>query len=155
MRKATLCYLRKDTKILLTLKKRGFGEGKLNGFGGKSEEGETLEECIVREGQEEVGITIQNFYKVAILEFIFPHNKDWDQEVHVYFCNKWKGEPKETEEVAPAWIDIKEVDYSQMWPDDIHWLPMALDGELIKGKCKFDANQNMISHTFTSVFRLE
>lgn len=36
----TLCIVRKDSKVLLGMKKRGFGEGCWNGFGGKVTEGE-------------------------------------------------------------------------------------------------------------------
>ena len=38
----TLVYIRDDEKILLGLKKRGFGTGKWNGFGGKVQAGETI-----------------------------------------------------------------------------------------------------------------
>lgn len=45
----TLCLLKKDDEILLAMKKRGFGEGKYNGVGGKIEKGETPEETMIRE----------------------------------------------------------------------------------------------------------
>ena len=38
----TLVYIRDDENILLGLKKRGFGTGKWNGFGGKVQAGETI-----------------------------------------------------------------------------------------------------------------
>ncbi|MBN1916165.1 8-oxo-dGTP diphosphatase [Candidatus Dojkabacteria bacterium] len=155
MRKSTLCYLQKDNKILLTYKKRGFGKGRMNGFGGKSEQGESVEQCIEREGKEEIGITILDYYKTAILEFTFPHNRDWDQEVHVYFCQRWEGKPKETEEVIPIWMDIKKLDYTKMWSDDIYWFPMVLDRKLVKGKCEFDENQNLVKYSFSSANRLD
>ena len=46
-----------ERQLLLGRKKRGFGEGKWNGFGGKLEPGETVEEAAVRELQEESGVT--------------------------------------------------------------------------------------------------
>jgi len=39
----TLCILERDGKLLLGRKKRGFGTGRINGFGGKLEVGETIE----------------------------------------------------------------------------------------------------------------
>ena len=42
--------------VLLGLKKRGFGEGRWNGFGGKLEAGETMEQCAARELCEESGL---------------------------------------------------------------------------------------------------
>ena len=50
----TLLLLRKDNEILLAKKKRGFGEGKYNGVGGKLEDGETPEEAMIRETEEEI-----------------------------------------------------------------------------------------------------
>ena len=55
----TLCLLKKDNQILLAMKKRGFGEGKYNGVGGKIEEGETPEEGTIREIEEEFGIKVK------------------------------------------------------------------------------------------------
>ena len=52
----TLCIPIKENGVLLGLKKRGFGSGRWNGFGGKVEEGETIEQATLRELDEEVGI---------------------------------------------------------------------------------------------------
>lgn len=65
----TLCFLRKGNKILLAEKQRGFGQGKLNGVGGKLEKGETPEQAMIRETQEEIFVTPTNFEKVAEVEF--------------------------------------------------------------------------------------
>jgi 8-oxo-dGTP pyrophosphatase MutT (NUDIX family) len=56
----TLLLLQKDGSVLLGRKKRGFGEGKVNGFGGKVEAGETVIEAAVREMQEESGLTVED-----------------------------------------------------------------------------------------------
>jgi 8-oxo-dGTP diphosphatase/2-hydroxy-dATP diphosphatase len=52
----TLALLEKGNKILLGMKKRGFGVGRWNGFGGKVKEGEKIEEAVKRELKEEIGI---------------------------------------------------------------------------------------------------
>lgn len=44
------------THVLLGLKKRGFGTGKWNGFGGKVEANENIRQAAVREMKEEAGI---------------------------------------------------------------------------------------------------
>ena len=44
----TLAFVRESTRVLLGLKKRGFGEGRWNGFGGKVQLGETIEAGAVR-----------------------------------------------------------------------------------------------------------
>ena len=50
----TLVAVLKENNILLGMKKRGFGEGRWNGFGGKVETGETIEEGAKRELKEEI-----------------------------------------------------------------------------------------------------
>ena len=60
----TLCLLRKENKILLAMKKRGFGTGKYNGVGGKIENGETLNEAMIRETKEEIGVIPTKYEKV-------------------------------------------------------------------------------------------
>lgn len=56
----TLCLLRKNDKILLAMKKRGFGEGRYNGVGGKIEGNET---------PEEINVTPTKYEKVGLMEF--------------------------------------------------------------------------------------
>ena len=103
MRDTTLILPMRDGRILLGMKKRGFGVGKLNGFGGKLNEGESIVEAAVRELNEEVGIDAMasNLDKMAELDFYFPHAEDdWDQKVHVFLIEEWIGEPVESEEMG-------------------------------------------------------
>jgi len=69
----TLCLPLKEDQALLAMKKRGFGEGKWNGAGGKIEESESSEEGATRETREEFGI-IPKSLKVDVdvdrLEFL-------------------------------------------------------------------------------------
>ena len=44
----TLVFVLDESRILLGLKKRGFGCGRWNGFGGKVEAGETIAEAAKR-----------------------------------------------------------------------------------------------------------
>ena len=59
MTAGTLVYLFKENRILLAMKKRGFGEGKWNGPGGKILGHETPKEAAIREVMEEIGIAIE------------------------------------------------------------------------------------------------
>jgi len=60
---ATVLVVVKDGKVLLGMKKRGFGEGRWNGFGGKPNAGESVEEAAIRETQEECGIKPKGILK--------------------------------------------------------------------------------------------
>ncbi len=147
MKQATLLFLIDGNKILLALKKRGFGMGKWNGVGGKLNDGETIEQAAVRECQEEIMVNPGSLTKVATLNFYFPRNKpDWDQQVTVYISRKWQGEPTETEEMAPQWFSFNDIPYTDMWADDSLWLAKVLDGQYVEADFHFDDNNAVSWH---------
>ncbi len=145
-RQATLCVVidRNKNKILLAMKKRGFGVGKYNGFGGKIKEGETIEQAAVREFQEESELKTELKYlkKVAEMDFFFPHEPQFDQTMHAFLVEKWAGEPRETEEMAFKWFDLDKIPYTEMWDDDKYWLPRVIDGKILKAKFVFRLEGN-------------
>jgi len=135
--KLTLCIIHQHPKILLGMKKRGFGAGRWNGFGGKIEGDETIEESVKRELKEEAGIDALEMNKVGILDFEFENNPEV-REVHVFSVLKFKGEPQESEEMKPQWFYMDEIPFHQMWSSDLHWFPLFLKGKKFKGKFVFD-----------------
>jgi 8-oxo-dGTP pyrophosphatase MutT (NUDIX family) len=140
LRKVTLTVITRNNKILLGMKKRGFGQGKYNGFGGKPQDNEELMDCVCRETEEETGIRLSkdNLELVGIFDFYFTNKpKDWDQQVHVFKTNLYRGEPKETEEMKPQEFPITDIPYSQMWVDDSYWLPKVLAGKKVLGSFTF------------------
>ncbi|HLC33201.1 MAG TPA: 8-oxo-dGTP diphosphatase [Candidatus Nanoarchaeia archaeon] len=133
MKVMTLVLLRRDDSLLLGLKKRGFGKGRYNGFGGKVDDGETIEHAAKREVLEEVGVITQSITKVAELTFHFPHKPDWDCIVHIFLNTDWGGEGVESDEMKPAWFPINQLPFDNMWPDDKYWLPHVLDRKFVSG----------------------
>ena len=57
----------KNSLILLGMKKRGFGTGKWNGFGGKVEAGESNEQAALRELKEESSIIAKVCGEIALI----------------------------------------------------------------------------------------
>jgi len=139
MHDATLCFLvdARNQRVLLGMKKRGFGNGKYNGFGGKVKPGETVEAAAARELQEEAGVYCSELSKAGELAFFFPQKKEWDQTVHVFIASAWRGEPAESDEMRPEWFGYSALPFDRMWPDDPHWLPLVLRGQKVRAEFRF------------------
>lgn len=135
------------------MKKRGFGKGKWNGFGGKVKDEEKIGEAAERELREEIGIDASEMEKVGVISFEFT-NSDEMPEVHFFRVEKWSGEPRETEEMKPRWFDIKNIPYDLMWPDDKFWLPLFLEGKKFRGKFLFGDYNKIIEHKIETVEKL-
>ncbi len=144
LRQATLGLLIRENQVLLAMKKRGFGQGRWNGAGGKPNEGENIEEAARREMTEEIGVVAEEMSQVGVLNFYFQENPEWNQQVVVYMVRSWQGEPAESEEMTPKWFKVDEVPYSEMWPDDKYWLPQVLTGKKVEASFLFDGKQNVI-----------
>ena len=139
----TLCFLVQGEpihQIILGKKKTGFGVGKYNGFGGKVEPGESVEQAAVREVYEEAGVRIleKDLTFVGELAFIFPNQPEVDHNVRIFLVKTWEGVPQETEEMAPFGFDINSIPYQEMWQDDIFWLPKVINGEKVCAKVIFE-----------------
>ena len=141
----TLVYASKNDELLLGLKKRGFGVGKWNGFGGKLEENETCETAAIRELAEEAGISPISLNKMGVLEFEFIGDPQI-LETHVFQALEFEGEPIETEEMKPQWFKVADIPYQNMWDGDKYWLPLLLEGKRFKGRLLFGENDQVVQH---------
>ncbi len=140
----TLLILRKDNKILLARKKRGFGFGKWNGVGGKVEEKETPEEAMIRETQEEISVTPIEYEKIGIIRFVeYIKEELTTNDMHLYIATKWQGVPKESEEMQPKWFSINNLPWEEMFSDDKYWLPLVLKGKKLDAFFEYDKNWNL------------
>jgi len=172
MNQATLCFLirprsrasslrgrenQENREILLAFKKRGFGKGKWNGVGGKLdlEKDGDIFEAAIREIKEEIGIEVKDMEKVAILNFYFPYQKEWNQDVHVFFAKEWQGKPKESEEMKPRWFKLNEIPFNQMWPDDKFWLPKVLNNEKLRAEFVFKEGEGIASYNVELVNKFD
>jgi 8-oxo-dGTP pyrophosphatase MutT (NUDIX family) len=154
VQQATLCFLIEGKRVLLAMKKRGFGEGLWNGSGGKVHEGEAIPVAVRREAFEEIGIHITEAEQVALLHFFFPDDpakRDWNQDVHVFIVKNWLGDPKESEEMKPQWFDQGDIPLESMWADDKYWLPKVLSGEKVEGWFSFDDNNKVLDWEIKNV----
>lgn len=149
--KLTLCLITDGDRILLGHKKRGFGEGLYNGFGGKVEDHETIEEAVHRELEEEAAVRVNKITAAGIINFGFDDVPNEVLEVHIYRGEGIEGEPYETDEMRPEWFSIKSIPYEGMWPDDKFWIPIFLEGKQFEGEFNFDKDRNITKHVLTVV----
>ncbi|MCX6356247.1 MAG: 8-oxo-dGTP diphosphatase [Candidatus Aureabacteria bacterium] len=149
MRHRTVCFLIRGNmpaEVLLGLKKKGFGAGKITGIGGKVERGETLKAAAVRELEEETGIKAveQDLLYMGQLTFLFPACPAWDQVVHLFHAVAWMGDPAESNEMKPEWFRVDQLPFERMWQDAPHWLPNVLAKEKVRMRIVFgDDNETV------------
>ncbi len=129
MKLATLCYvIDKEKKCTLMLhrvkKKNDVHEGKWNGLGGKLENGETPEDCVIREVKEESGLTISSPKLHGFITFpLFDGIDDW--YVFVFTAEKFSGELIDSNEGKLEWIQSQRVTDLNLWDGDaifLEWL---------------------------------
>jgi len=148
---ATLCFAvqgNPTNRVLLGLKKMGFGQGKYDGFGGKIELGETPLVAAIRELEEESGLQVapEHVQYVGHMTFVFPAKPDWSQIVHAFVATEWAGKPVETLEMIPTWFELQDLPYARMWDDSAYWLPRILAGGRLRGRIVFRPDNATVGH---------
>ena len=137
-------------EVLMGLKKTGFGAGLVNCPGGKIEAGETPAEAVVREFEEETGMTlaVADLKPAAELVFRFPDVPEYaDLRLHYFTATRFAGEPEESEEFAAEWIAEADIPYDRMWDDSKLWLPRVLAGEYVALDVVYAGRDTVAEHT--------
>lgn len=127
MKLATLCYLKHNGSTLMLhriKKKNDMHEGKWNGLGGKLENGESPEECVIREVKEESGLEIIDPKLHGFITFpAFDGFEDW--YVFVFTASQFKGELIDSNEGVLQWISDSDLLKLNLWEGDktfMEWL---------------------------------
>jgi 8-oxo-dGTP diphosphatase len=154
MKIATLCYIKKNGKTLMlhrVKKERDIHLGKWNGLGGKLHQGETPEECVIREIREESGLTITNPSLRGILTFpAFSNGEDW--YVYVFVANKFEGKLIDSNEGNLEWIDDTKITKLNLWEGDKIFLKWLKKKSFFSGKFVYEngelVHHNVVFHKF-------
>lgn len=150
----TLAIVVRDGRVCLGHKKRGFGRGWYNGFGGKVRHGEDVLAAAKRELDEEAGVSATVWEPRGTLTFTFKGQPD-ELMVHLFTVSDLTGEPVETGEMRPEWFAVGEVPYHQMWPADRHWMPIVLAGSSVRASFHYDgAGQQLVRQQVEEVLEL-
>lgn len=119
MKMTTLCYPERNGKYLMlhrTKKQQDDNRDKWIGVGGKFEDGESPEDCMLREVLEETGLTVTAFRYRGIVTFvsdIYP-----TEYMHLFTCSDWTGDLRECDEGDLEWIDKRALADLTMWEGD-------------------------------------
>ncbi len=148
MLETTLVFLDNGNQVLLGRldSDGGFGEGKLNGPGGKLKEGETKEEAAVRETEEEIGVTPLDLEYRGMVRFRHTgKNAASSQDCHIFISRRWLGEPVPLERFKEVdWFDKNNLPFPSMWKADITWLPIVLGKGQFSATFNYDENYQII-----------
>lgn len=113
MKLMTLCYIKKNGKTLMlhVTKKDSISTGFWNGLGGKFEEGETPEECVIREVREESGLElIEPKLKGRITFVDVAKGSKNNGHVYVFVADKFTGKLINSAEGILEWVEDSKLD---------------------------------------------
>lgn len=115
----SLCYLEQNGCYLLlhrTKKERDDNRDKWIGIGGKFEEGESPEECMLREVKEETGLTVKEYRYRGIITFVSDVCPT--EYMHLFTATAWSGELADCDEGELAWVEKSKLEALPMWEGD-------------------------------------
>lgn len=131
MRNTTLCYLERDGCYLMLhriKKENDLNRDKWIGIGGKFEEGESPENCLLREVREETGLTLGSWRYCGIVTFV---SDEWGTEyMHLFHSEDFHGSLRECDEGSLEWIEKSALaSLPELWEGDRIFLRMMENNE--------------------------
>ena len=125
MMNTTLCYIEKDHSYLMLhriKKENDINHDKWIGVGGKFEDKESPEDCVIREAYEETGLILKNPRYRGIVTFVSDQYQT--EYMHLFTADQFSGKIKECEEGVLEWIDKKELLSKPLWEGDLIFLKL-------------------------------
>ena len=116
---STLCYIEKDGCWLMlhrVKKKNDVNHDKWIGIGGKFEEGESPEDCLLRETREETGLTLTEYRFRGLVTFVSDEAPT--EYMHLFTATGFTGTLQECDEGTLEWEPIKQVETLPLWQGD-------------------------------------
>lgn len=145
VRMSTLCYIEQDGRYLMmhrTKKEKDINKDKWIGVGGHFEEGESPEECLLREVREETGYHLTSYRFRGIVTFL--SGKGEIEYMHLFTADGFTGTPISCSEGELAWIGKKEIWKLNIWEGDkIFFLLLEKELPFFSLKLVYDKNDQL------------
>lgn len=129
MRNTSLCYIERGSEYLMlhrVKKENDENHDKWIGIGGKFENGESPDECMLREMREETGLTALSWRARGIVTFV---SDEWGTEyMHLFTCDRFSGTVKDCDEGVLEWIDKSRLLSLPIWEGDKIFLWLLDEG---------------------------
>ena len=116
---STLCYLQRDGAYLMlhrTVKKNDVNKDKWIGVGGHFEEGESPEECLLREVKEETGYTLTSFRFRGLVTFLSGDGVT--EYMSLFTADGFEGDPIPCDEGVLEWVPREKIPELNIWEGD-------------------------------------
>ena len=120
MRNTTLCYLEQNGAYLMlhrVKKENDLNHDKWIGIGGKFEEGESPEDCLLRETREETGLTLTSWQYRGIVTFVTTDLPETEY-MHLFTADGFEGEPADCDEGELVWVPKRKMREFPTWEGD-------------------------------------
>ena len=115
----TLCYIQREGQYLMlhrVKKENDINHEKWIGVGGRFEDKESPEECLLREVKEETGLTLTRYAYRGLVTFVSDR---WTTEyMHLFTADAWEGELIPCDEGDLEWVDMDKVCDLPIWTGD-------------------------------------
>lgn len=121
----TLCYIRRGEEYLMLhriKKKNDLNQDKWIGVGGKFEDKESPEDCLLREAWEETGLTLTDYRYRGIVTFVSDQYPT--EYMHLFTADGFTGELKECDEGVLEWIPFSQLMALPHWEGDAIFLDL-------------------------------
>ena len=130
MRNTTLCYIEQNGRYLMlhrVKKDQDLNRDKWIGIGGKFESGESPENCLLREVEEETGLQLDSWRYCGIVTFV---SEEWGTEyMHLFHSDSFHGTLRECGEGVLEWIDKSALqNLPALWEGDRIFLRLMEEG---------------------------
>ena len=116
----TLCYITRGDEVLMlhrTKKKNDLNQDKWIGIGGKFEENESPDDCLLREVWEETGLTLNAWKCHGVITFLTEGQ--WEGEyMYLFSSDDFSGTLKDCDEGDLQWVSREFLDQLPKWEGD-------------------------------------